>query len=299
MKIILTGTGTSHGVPVIGCRCKVCTSKDPRDNRNRSAAYVESPSKIIIDTGPEFRIQAIKYGISAADAVLITHSHADHMNGLDDLRIFSHTKSVDPGMKKNTNETEGEGLPIYANSGTLHDIRNRFDYIFKPVTEGGGKPKLHLIDSARFTSKNPLFIGEVRVIPVPILHGSLDDNGWLLSEKNPDTGWKSIAYLTDCSCIPQSSIDLIHENAGNLVHLVIDGLRPEPHSTHFSFDQALEAAEKISAKHTWLIHMTHLLLHTEVQKYINDHIENFPGLKKIIAQGGTVQPSYDGLKLEI
>ena len=125
MKVIFLGTGTSHGVPVIGCKCPVCTSTDKRDKRHRTSLYVSEPASIIIDTGPEFRIQALRSNVTSPDAVLITHSHADHLNGLDDLRIFSHTKSV-PKTEggKSDAETEGEGLTIYANENTIRDIKS-------------------------------------------------------------------------------------------------------------------------------------------------------------------------------
>ena len=123
--MILMGTGTSHGIPVIGCDCAVCRSDDVRDKRLRCSLYVSEPASVVIDTGPEFRIQALRCGIKRLDAVLLTHSHADHLHGIDDLRVFSHTKSVDPSFNGEC-ETFGEGLPIYANSQTVNDIENRF-----------------------------------------------------------------------------------------------------------------------------------------------------------------------------
>mgnify|MGYP000434857833 CR=1 FL=1 len=147
MKMVLLGTGTSHGIPCIGCNCAVCRSKDKRDTRLRCSAYVTHKNTdgtfvhILIDVGPEFRIQALRHRIRAVDAVLLTHSHADHLHGLDDLRIFSHTASSD-----NTPESLGEGLPIYANKHTIRDVKKRFAYIFKETQTGGGKPKIALKD---------------------------------------------------------------------------------------------------------------------------------------------------------
>ena len=146
MKMILTGTGTSHGIPVIGCSCNVCRSSDSRDNRLRCSAFLESPANILVDVGPEFRIQALKYKINKVDAVFITHSHADHLHGIDDLRVFSHTKALDPAHPDNK-ETEGEGLRIYTTTHAEHDIRHRFDYIFTPMKEGGGKPKIQIMSA--------------------------------------------------------------------------------------------------------------------------------------------------------
>ncbi len=292
MKMTLMGTGTSHGVPVIGCSCPVCTSSDPRDKRLRCSAYIWEPCRLVVDTGPEFRIQALRYKVENPEAVFITHSHADHLNGLDDLRIFSHTESVDPS-KPGSRATEGEGLAIYANSNTIRDIRNRFDYIFMPVREGGGKPKLHLIDSSAYTKENPVNLNGLKVVPVPLLHGSLNDNGYLFVH-----GQSSIAYLTDCSQVPDSSVELIKSIPAKLEHLVIDGLRKEPHSTHFSFMQALSAAERLGARHTWLTHLTHNKAHVQVNEYIEANLNNFPGLVEIVRKGGTVQAAYDGLVLE-
>lgn len=293
MKMVLMGTGTSHGVPVIGCDCEICKSADRRDKRKRCSAYIFSPANIVIDTGPEFRMQALEFEIKSLDAVLITHGHADHLNGLDDLRVFSHTKSVDPSNKK-TNETAGPGLPIYTNAQTLATIRKSFSYIFTPVVEGGSKPKLFFVDAAEYSQKNPLKIKGLEIIPVPLAHGSTDATGWILKDST-DRG--CIAYLTDCNSISDSSFDLLR-STGKIEHLVIDALREKPHSTHFSFLEAMEAAEKIGPCHTWFTHLTHDMFHTDVQSYIDRNIEKFPLLKKIKDGGGSVCPGYDGLVLE-
>ena len=303
MKMILTGTGTSHGVPVIGCDCAVCTSPNPKNKRFRASAFVTGTapgSNVVIDTGPEFRLIALKHKINHVDAVLITHSHADHLNGLDDLRIYSHTKSVDPSHPETAKfETEGKGLPIYANANTIVDIKNRFDYIFMPVKEGGGKPKLDLTDVAAFSADNPILAGSLTIIPVPLLHGSLNDSGYLLSETGSDGKVHSIAYLTDTNFVPRQSIELIKEHAGILEHLVIDGLRPEPHSTHFGFEGALEVAEVLKPRNTWLTHITHNMSHAAIELFVTALVkEKFPALNAIVSAGGSVGPAYDGLVLE-
>ncbi|MBO4385765.1 MAG: MBL fold metallo-hydrolase [Treponema sp.] len=297
MKMTILGSGTSHGVPVIACDCKVCTSVDSRDKRMRASAFVQnSDASLVIDTGPEFRMQALRFNIKKLDSVLVTHSHADHLNGLDDVRIFSHTKSVDPS-NPDSKETEGLGIPVYANTVTIRDTKNRFDYIFMPVKEGGGKPKIHLEDTASFSAENPIRTNSICAIPVPIMHGHLECNGYLLYEDAPLQKRKSIAYLTDCSAIPQETFDLIAKKAGTLEHLVIDGLREKPHSTHFSFEQALEAANILAPHHTWLTHITHNKSHTEIQEYIGSVLQKFPALNEIVKSGGSVEPAYDGLEI--
>lgn len=297
MKLVLTGTGTSHGVPVIGCNCKVCTSTDPRDNRMRCGAWIFEPASILIDVGPEFRLQAIRHGIRNLDAVLITHSHADHLHGIDDLRVFSHTRSFDGGNVPKDNETKGDGLRIYSTSKSTRDIIHRFDYIFKPVKEGGGKPKIKMDSIEQFSEKNPLVVKGVEIVPVMLKHGSLDDAGYMFTQTY---GGKkhSIAYLTDCSFIDENSFALLERNRENLECLVIDALREKMHSTHFSFDQALEAADRIGARNTYLIHMSHDLSHVEIERYVDDRIEKYPNLAKARKSGGYVGPAWDGLVLE-
>lgn len=301
MKMILMGTGTSHGVPMIGCNCAVCRSDDPRDTRFRCSAYITDPARIVIDTGPEFRLQALKYGINALDAVLLTHSHADHLHGLDDLRIFSHTQSsdADPSNPRSM-ETEGKGIAIYANPTCLADVRYRFDYVFKEVQLGGGKPKLDLEDNSAFGPAKPLVINGLEILPVPLLHGQLEDSGYLLSETNPHDGKRSsIAYLTDLSSIAENSVKLIQENAGTLEHLVVDAIRIKPHSTHFHFNAALDLAERLEPRHTWFIHLTHDLSHVQVEEFTAASLSGYPALRRIVRDGGSVAPAYDGLVLEI
>ena len=160
MIVTLTGTGTSHGIPVIGCECPVCRSSDPHDTRFRCSAYIQAgDTALVIDTGPEFRMQALKYNIKHLDAVLITHSHADHLNGLDDLRIFSHTAS--PGKDNRTEHI----LPVYANGATLRDIQTRFSYVFAKTQQGGGKPLLNLFNADEYTKENPVVVRNLRGAP--------------------------------------------------------------------------------------------------------------------------------------
>ncbi|MCR4940931.1 MAG: MBL fold metallo-hydrolase [Treponemataceae bacterium] len=304
MIVTLTGTGTSHGIPVIGCDCPVCRSEDAHDKRNRCSAYIHTDNTaIVIDTGPEFRIQALEFKIKHLDAVLITHSHADHLNGLDDLRIFSHTASSD--KKKATKNA----LNIYANNPTINDIYNRFDYIYKNTQQGGGKPLLNLKKAEDYSKEKPVLVTchqedleaspdklsrnsrqkELLCFPVPMKHGTLDVVGWNIREKGAAPE-KSLSYLTDCSFIPEESITLVK----GCEHLVIDGLRESPHSTHFSFAQALECAAKIQARHVWLTHICHNNSHEQIKKWISEHKGQYPSLKET-----PVSPAYDGLTFTI
>lgn len=296
MKLLFLGTGTSHGVPVIGCNCPVCKSSDPHDKRYRCSAYVttDSGNNILIDIGPDFRSQALAYNISRVDTLLLTHSHADHLHGIDDLRIFScdlsesdlKNKKLKPESKR---KYDAPPIPIYTNKNTIKDIEKRFDYFFRHCSEGGGHAKVELLEA-----KNSFETCGITVTPIPMLHGHLETVGWLLTENG-----KSIAYLTDCSFISDEAIQKLKETCGILEHLVIDGLRIEDHSTHFSFMQALEAAEKIGAKHVWLTHITHSTSHRKVILYIDDVLANcsekFQNLNNIAE---SVQPAYDGLVLE-
>ena len=326
MIVTLTGTGTSHGIPVIGCECPVCRSNDPHDTRLRCSAYVRAgDTALVIDTGPEFRLQALKYNIKHLDAVLITHSHADHLNGLDDLRIFSHTAS--PGKN---NKTENI-LPLYANGTTLRDIQTRFSYVFAQTQQGGGKPLLNLFNADEYSKEKPVVVQnrqegakdefpkctnskqnsakdkcanspELLCFPIPMKHGNLDVAGWNICERtmgeyakdanSPQIthNSKSFTYLTDCSAVPSESIELIQGTE----HLVIDGLRETPHITHFSFLQALECASKIHPKHVWLTHICHNNSHEQINAWLAEHKKQFPSLADI-----PVHAAYDGLILNI
>ena len=266
MKLTVTGTGTSHGMPVIGCKCKACTSKDPKDTRFRASAIVQNKDTyVVIDTGPEFRLQALAYGLEKLDAVLLTHAHADHVHGLDDIRVFSRDHSI----------------PVYSDPNTLEEVRCCYDYVFRPTQRGGGKPLIELVNCTDYSLENPLKIGSIDFVPVPMMHGIL-----------PTTGWRfgKFAYLTDLSFLPPSSFERIKD----IEVLVIDGLRTKPHETHFNFDQALEAAEKTSATQVYLTHFCHDYTHKEIKRMLNEKKKNYGRLADCI-----VEPAYDGLSIEI
>lgn len=280
MELTFLGTGTSHGIPVIGCDCPVCTSSDTKDRRYRSSVLITETdgTSVVIDTGPEFRLQAVENHIKHLDAIFFTHSHADHMNGMDDIRIFSCTgrASVNP-------EDEKPPLPIYGAAGTLRDLKHRFDYVFKDTQKAGGKPKIDIHDIASFP-ESTVRVGSLSFTEVPLLHGSLHDSGWLTR----DEAGHSIAYLTDVSELPESSIALVR----NADVLVIDGLRRKKHPTHFSFSEAVAQAARIAPKQVYVTHICHDLKHDEINQLLEKEKTHHLSLEHV-----PVQAAFDGLTL--
>lgn len=239
-RIIFLGTGTSGGVPEIGCDCPVCKSSDPRDRRLRSSAYVETgDSKFLIDAGPDFRAQALRHDIRRVDALLVTHSHYDHIGGIDELRQI--------------NWLMGKPVDVYGNAQTTAEIRERFAYIFRKTTPvGGGLPKLELHD----VSVGQTFrAADTDVLPVEVLHGKTSILGYVVGK---------LAYITDASELPLETLDRLRE--AGLSVLVLNALRYKPHSTHFNLEQALETASKIRAQRTYFIHFTHNVMQSVIEK---------------------------------
>jgi len=227
LKVLLLGTGTSHGVPSIGCSCEVCASPDPRNWRTRCSIAVFTDDRVIlIDTAPELRLQAIRHRLNRVDAILYTHTHADHIFGLDDVRRY--------------NEMQDTDIPVFAEPEHLQDIQRIFQYIFVPTQMGGGKPRLVLqeLNGAAFE----LFGMLIR--PLRVWHGAV-----------PVTAFRfpRFAYVTDCSRIPPETMEALR----GLDVLVLDALRWRPHPTHFNIDQALEVVEQLKPKQTFLTHTTH------------------------------------------
>ncbi len=298
MKLTFLGTGTSHGVPVIACDCAVCKSTDPHNKRTRSAVFIQTEDNkhILIDIGPDFRTQALRENIREIDTVLLTHSHADHLFGIDDLRNFSCIMSKKPENPQNE-KYDRPPIPFYTNHSAAEHLKHSFGYLFSEKAEGGGHAKISLNE---ITDVPEIKIGNTTITPVPMMHGSLETTGWVLSEKldsEPGTV-RSIAYLTDCNYISEESIQLIHRavagsEGGRLTHLIIDGLRIKEHSTHFNFLQALEVSGKIGADHIWFTHLTHNTSHDDTSTYLNEHRAEFAGLET----AKSVEPAYDGLVL--
>lgn len=248
MKVTLLGTGTSTGIPVIGCSCRVCTSSDPRDKRLRCACYIEvNGVHILIDAGPDFRMQALRAGLKRIDAVLITHHHFDHVVGLDDLRPFFFQNR--------------SSIPCYAHPDTAHTLRKMFWYIFEDGSYPGvAKLDLHQIDGSFEVESRYADTLKVNIEPIEIFHG-----------KTPVLGFRigKFAYLTDTNRIPDEHLDKLH----GLDVLILDALRHEPHRTHFTIEQAIEVAQKINPKRTYFTHMTHSILHEEENAKLPEGIE--------------------------
>lgn len=307
MKLTVFGSGTSHGVPVITCQCKVCKSADSRDRRLRASALLTvddfgTGRNFLIDVGPDFREQALRADLRSLEGVFLTHPHADHIHGIDDLRIFSRNNSCamnnDRELAKRFPETSGKGLPVYMSGESEKLVRQNFKYIFMIHEKGGGTPKLNIVSIDSCDEKNPLKIPGLSVVPVPLVHGCMNTTGWIfIEEKNEKK--HCIAYLTDCNFITEESLERIRVcTAGGVIdHLVIDALRLRPHSTHNSFDQALAWGDRIGALHTWFTHLSHDYTHEEILSLLADKIRNYENLRKIVAEGGTVEPAFDGLEL--
>jgi len=238
VRLTFLGTGTSFGVPQVGCHCRTCTSTDPRDKRTRTAALIESGERrLLIDTPPELRLQLVTAGVTTVDAVLFTHSHADHVHGIDDLRPISVRQ---PG-----------GLPIYGPADALAELARRFPYIFDPtvvVPPGTTKPELkpHVLEAGCDTE-----IAGMRVRALRLPHGPGSVFGYRVGP---------VAYLTDAKAIP----DDVRAQLGDLEVLVLNGLLSRPHPLHLSIPEAIAAAQAIGAHRTFLTHLTHDLLHAEL-----------------------------------
>ena len=238
MRLIFLGTGTSFGVPQVGCSCRTCTSTDPRDKRTRAAVVIEDNGRrLLIDTPPELRLQLVAAGVTGVDAVLFTHAHADHVHGIDDLRAIS--------------VKQAGGLPVYGAADTVAELERRFGYIFDPAVKaepGTTKPELraHALEADRETE-----IAGMRVRPLRLPHGRHTVFGYRVGP---------VAYLTDAKTIP----DAARAQLGGLEVLVLNALLSRPHPLHLSIPEAVAAAQEIGAARTFLTHLTHETPHAEL-----------------------------------
>jgi phosphoribosyl 1,2-cyclic phosphate phosphodiesterase len=235
----------------------------------RASIYIEGSGrepeqgvKALIDAGPEFRLQAVRAGIRALDGIFLTHSHADHLHGLDDVRPFCRNP-----------------LPVYGNAPTIEEMTGRFSYAFEATQRGGGKPKF--LPQA---VSGPVRLGGLTFTPVPVKHGILDIYGWEVADARAE---KSFLYLTDTSAIPPDSLERLRKASRSRV-IIIGGLRKRPHETHFTFEQAINTALEIGAEKIYLTHICHDFSHAGIEEICQAFQES---------QKTEIHPAWDGLEL--
>jgi phosphoribosyl 1,2-cyclic phosphate phosphodiesterase len=251
-SVTVLGSATSMGVPTIGCDCAVCRSTDPKDRRTRPSVMLEwDGHRVVIDSGPDFREQALREGVTRLDAVLYTHGHADHILGLDDLRPLTYARV-----------TNGARLPLYARPDTAAILRSVFRYIFDDNYKYGGiaKVMLHEING-------PFELLGTKIIPVPVMHGDAEIVGYRIGQ---------FAYLTDFSTIPESSLALL----SGVAVVFLDALRHEPHPTHSTVENSLKIAARIGARETYFTHISHDLAHEATNRTLPPGVQlAYDGLK--------------------
>lgn len=243
MKLVFLGTGTSTGVPVIGCKCNVCSSSNPKNKRTRTSIFVEvDGKKLLIDVTPDFRYQALKNGIEEVDAVLITHSHADHVNGFDDIRQLNFSMNW-------------KIIPVFINQTSYWELQSRFDYVFRELPQlGGGKP---MVDVRIIEDYDRFWVKDLEINTFLYYHGRLKVNGYRI---------KDFTYITDVSFIPSRSIEMIE---GTRI-LVISALRYLPHATHFTVSEVLNLVKLVKPEVVYLTHMGHEIDYDEISEYLKN-----------------------------
>lgn len=243
-EITILGSGTSMGVPTLGCTCAVCTSTDPRNRRTRPSISVTwNGYTAVIDTGPDFREQALRENLHHVDAIFYTHSHADHILGLDDLRPLSFRHKPDR-------------LPLYADTDTARVLERVFEYTFSPDSQYPTRARVEL---RSLENHDAAEINGLRFQRVPLLHGNLPVAGFRFG---------SAAYLTDMNVIPESSLPLLE----NLDVMILDALRPQPHPSHANIDEALAWVERVKPRRAWFTHMSHEIDHATTEAEFPPHV---------------------------
>jgi phosphoribosyl 1,2-cyclic phosphate phosphodiesterase len=239
VKLRFLGTGTSFGIPVIGCGCAACTSADPRDTRFRHGALIQGDdarTTILIDTPPELRLQLLAANVSALDAVWFTHAHADHTHGIDDLRVFAHSGVV----------------PAYADPVCAAFLREKFGYIFDPDYQPVGGPKVNLL-LREFTAGQSIDVAGVSMIPLAFPHGDIDTFGFRVGD---------LGYITDAKEVPAHARELLQ----GIRVLVLNALWfGNSHPTHMTIEEAVTTAREIGAERTYLTHLTHRVVHAQAE----------------------------------
>ena len=245
MRITFLGTGTSYGIPMPGCDCAVCRSEDPRDKRFRTAMLVEAAGRtLLIDTPPDLRSQCLAHGLRQLDAALITHAHADHVFGFDDLRPYTNRMP--------------EPMPVWASPGTVQALRRIFDYLDRPPIPGTSQVRIAL-----HAAQGPFEFHGLRCTPLPATHGYADMVGWKIEH-----GGHSFAAIPDCKHLPPETLALCR----GVDLVVIDALRIRPHPTHMNFEEAIAALREIGAKRSLVIHLCHEVSHARALEILPDAI---------------------------
>jgi phosphoribosyl 1,2-cyclic phosphate phosphodiesterase len=245
MRFTFLGTGTSHGVPMIGCPCDVCKSTDPRNYRRRSSLYVVTERQhLLFDTTPDFRDQVLRFGVKRVDAVFLTHSHADHIYGFDDVRRFS--------------TMQEEHIPVFGSPHTIKEMRTKFDYVDRISYGFKSVPRVLFTDLIQ-----PVYVENCKVTPLPVSHGKDTIYGFLIEGDG-----RKIAYIPDCNGIPEESFQKLE----NLDAMILDGLRPQAHPTHFSISESVEQLGKIGARKSFITHLTHNSEHHDLQARLGEAV---------------------------